>query len=436
MMNRRAFSLIEVLMSVFILGIGVIAIASLLPAGIRQQRAARDTSVGPVVAQSAIGLLRSKYSQDTFGGDDLGFDCGAPSTSCQGGTGFTNDYFCHLAPGDFGWTRPARWSANALASVSVFDDAANQQVAFAPRGAVHPFIGPPSVQGQGGTDCMWWPSSDPNYPEAQSTLDPLDPCFNPFLSSGVGFINNQAPAPFSTRNIPVNDPDYPCGSIPLVDILGVTDVSALPPDGQKPFSWFIRQEERQWPIGASTPEYYWDCMFRRNNGVVEVAIFVYRVIGDQPGGLTDAVEDGYLCPGSRRPHGVWLPPAACESAPLFGENHFLLSGQTVVTNIQSQSPFDTSGPRYMNSQWQAPGQLILDEHGGVHRVVRGRPREGETRIEFADPLFTPPAERDLLNTQAGPDASERTPIRQIWFIPILERGGRRMEPVYISVETL
>ncbi|MBC02963.1 MAG: hypothetical protein CMJ34_06635 [Phycisphaerae bacterium] len=177
-------------------------------------------------------------------------------------------------------------------------------------------------------------------------------------------------------------------------------------------------------------------MFRRTNGVVEVAIFVYRVIGDQIGGLTDAVEDGYLSPGSRRPHGVWLPREACESAPLFGENHFLVSGQTLVTNIQSPSPFDTSGLGYMDSQWQAPGQLILDEHGGVHRVVRGRTREGETRIEFADPLFTPPAERDFLNTLGGPDASERTPIRQIWFIPILERGGRRMEPVYISVETL
>ncbi len=436
MMNRRAFSLIEVLMSVFILGIGVIAIASLLPAGIRQQRAARDTSVGPIVAQSALGLLRSKYSQDTFGGDDLPVDCGGPTVACQAGSGFANDYFCHLAPGDFGWTRPARWSRNALASISVFDVAAGGTVPFAPRGAVHPFVGPPSVPGQGGTDSMWWPSSVPGYPDEQASLDPLDPCFNPFLRSGAGFTNNQAPPPFSTRNIPVNDADYPCGVIPLVDILGVTDVTSLSPQELKPFSWFIRQEERQWPIGASTPEYYWDCMFRRTNGVVEVAIFVYRIIGDLPGGLVDEIDDGYFAPGSRRPHGVWLPPVNCESTPLFGENHFLLSGQTLVTNIQSQSPFDTTGLGYMDSQWQAPGQLVLDEHGGVHRVVRGRTRAGETKIEFADPVFTPPAERDTLNTQVGPDASQRTPIRQIWFIPILERGGRRMEPVYISVETL
>ena len=49
--QRRAFSLIEVLMSIFILGIGVIAIASLLPAGIKQQQNAKNDAYGPVVAE-------------------------------------------------------------------------------------------------------------------------------------------------------------------------------------------------------------------------------------------------------------------------------------------------------------------------------------------------------------------------------------------------
>ena len=44
--QRRAFSLIEVLMSIFILGIGVIAIASLLPAGIKQQQNAKNDAYG------------------------------------------------------------------------------------------------------------------------------------------------------------------------------------------------------------------------------------------------------------------------------------------------------------------------------------------------------------------------------------------------------
>ena len=433
-MSRRAFSLIEVLMSVFILGIGVIAIASLLPAGISQQRSARDASVGPIVAQSAMGILRGKYSQSTFAGDDLSIDCSrlGNDSSCQLNASFTNDYFCHLPPGDFGWTRPARWSASVLSGLT------NGNVPFAPRGAVHPFVGPPANAAQtGGTDSTWWPNVAPNYPAEQSTLDPLDdPCFNPYLASGRGFIDNSGP--FSSRNIPVNDPLYPCGSIPPAEILSVTDISSLAPAQRRPFSWFITQEERQWPIGATKPDFYWDCMFRKHNGVVQVAVFVYRVIQDLPGGLNDEPNNAYLYPGSRRPHSVWMN-SDCSSNPFFGSNHFIISGQKIVSNINEQSPFDTQGANYLDRQWQVPGQLILDEHGGVHRVTRGRSQAGDSLVEFADPVLTPAFERILQDEDGvlpGPDTSERVPIRQIWFVPVLERGGRRMEPVYISVEVL
>ncbi len=40
--QRRGFSLIELLMAIFILGIGLISIASLLPAGIVLQQRAED----------------------------------------------------------------------------------------------------------------------------------------------------------------------------------------------------------------------------------------------------------------------------------------------------------------------------------------------------------------------------------------------------------
>ena len=64
--QNRAFSLIEVLMSIFILGIGVIAIASLLPAGIKQQQNAKNDAYGPVVADSALATLRSRLSPLTL----------------------------------------------------------------------------------------------------------------------------------------------------------------------------------------------------------------------------------------------------------------------------------------------------------------------------------------------------------------------------------
>ncbi|MEC7384729.1 MAG: prepilin-type N-terminal cleavage/methylation domain-containing protein, partial [Planctomycetota bacterium] len=76
--QNRAFSLIEVLMSIFILGIGVIAIASLLPAGIKQQQNAKNDAYGPVVADSALATLRSRLSPSDFGGDDQLRDTTAP----------------------------------------------------------------------------------------------------------------------------------------------------------------------------------------------------------------------------------------------------------------------------------------------------------------------------------------------------------------------
>ena len=49
-------------------------------------------------------------------------------------------------------------------------------------------------------------------------------------------------------------------------------------------------------------------MFRKHNGLVEVAVFVYRIIQDLPGGMVDGPDDGYLYPGPRRPHSFWIPP--------------------------------------------------------------------------------------------------------------------------------
>ncbi len=82
--RRRGFSLIEVLLSVFILGIGVISIAALFPAGIAQQRQSVDDITGPIVAQNALAILRTKLRTEDF---------------CFG-SGYTVD--C-----DLGWSRPA-----------------------------------------------------------------------------------------------------------------------------------------------------------------------------------------------------------------------------------------------------------------------------------------------------------------------------------------
>ena len=64
---RRAFSLIELLLSVFILAIGIISVSALFPAGIAQQQQTADDQLGPVVAEQALGLLRSRVKSEDFG---------------------------------------------------------------------------------------------------------------------------------------------------------------------------------------------------------------------------------------------------------------------------------------------------------------------------------------------------------------------------------
>ncbi|MGA1708204.1 MAG: type IV pilus modification PilV family protein, partial [Phycisphaerales bacterium] len=65
--QRRGFSLIEVLLAVFILGIGIISIGAIFPAGIVQQRQSLDDALGPIVADNALATLRAKLSQTDFG---------------------------------------------------------------------------------------------------------------------------------------------------------------------------------------------------------------------------------------------------------------------------------------------------------------------------------------------------------------------------------
>src|SRR5262245_25735142 len=68
--RRRAFSLIEVLLAIFILGVGVISIAALFPAGIAQQRQSVDDIMGPTVANNALSILRNKIRPEDFGSLD------------------------------------------------------------------------------------------------------------------------------------------------------------------------------------------------------------------------------------------------------------------------------------------------------------------------------------------------------------------------------
>ena len=63
---RPAFSLVEVLLAIFILGIGMIMVASVFPVGANWTRQTAEESVGQTVAQNALTVLQKHYGR---GGD-------------------------------------------------------------------------------------------------------------------------------------------------------------------------------------------------------------------------------------------------------------------------------------------------------------------------------------------------------------------------------
>ena len=66
-MSRRGFTLVELILAIFILGIGMVSVAALFPVGLAQQQATEDEVYGPVVARHAMELLRSRLRQEDFG---------------------------------------------------------------------------------------------------------------------------------------------------------------------------------------------------------------------------------------------------------------------------------------------------------------------------------------------------------------------------------
>lgn len=245
--QHRAFSLIEVLMSIFILGIGVIAIASLLPAGIKQQQNAKNDAYGPVVADSALATLRSRLSPADFGGDDQLRDTSAPDELRSS----VLNFFQYLPTGDFEWTRPSWWYGEASGNPSPLIPPSLR------RGAVHPFIGPIGL-----------PSFDTFWTEGAVAGFGLN--FTGVPAGVAGSVNLLANPSVFPRYLPSSPFD---GTPPGVFDYQVDDQD---PAANIDLHYFVSREDRSWPQDSDSPEYYWDCAFQRSNGTVQVAIFVYR----------------------------------------------------------------------------------------------------------------------------------------------------------------
>lgn len=390
--TNKGFSLTEVMLAIFILGIGVIAVAALFPAGIAQQRQSSDDILGPSVANNALSILRSKLKPEDFG---------------------TFEDFGVLAQrvtieGDWPWMRPG---------IAMQDDPSS-----------------PNIDERGWYDVFSW--SALNAPTMQTATEfPL-----------TGYVGS-TPVLYG---IPYNRQKY--GAEPLIVIS----------QGERYFPMAHARTFTDPNFQLQRPQYVWDCMFRRFQGRILVAIFVYRVVvpgaGDIPGYRVPPNVSNPLIP----PLPVWVNLNASMSYP-WAANPWDAVGD------DPGDPFDdaiipntdpSSDPNYnildVAQSWQAPGQWLLDQNNHIHRVLNGRRYVNDGPVELvrpvpAVPLLGPPSNPYLMPYYVlGPNAVNmgglQNVVSDIWYIPIevdLDLDGdmnadyhATLTPVYVTVREL
>ncbi len=421
-MHRKAFSLIEVLLAVFILGIGAIGIAALFPAGIAQQRSSTDDVIGPLIADNAIALLRARLSQDDFGSfEDFGID---PSF-------FPPEMVGHAWPtvaGDWPWLRPG---------FILGDDSATQTAAGNPydeRGAIDIFSYRYTRQMEG-------------FSEVGSLLKATE-----------------FPGGFVTATTPIYGIPY--------NLEKHTFFPANFTEFREP-RFIVTQQERYYPMvtgerppgDPARPRYVWDCMFRRFRGTIFVAIFVYRVNLPSGGDTSYVVPPNPLLLGAPNPVDTRLPPlpyrldlTARQTLP---NNAWDAFGIDVADPADDAQIVGTPGGVVFNpldpeQSWQQERQWLLDQNNNMHRVLSsarrgtGDPATEDLIVELLRPLSAQP--RSNLYWYGGASAPElfglENVVTHLWYIPAeveldvdgdgnLDEGATvSLTPVYITVREL
>jgi len=367
--GRSGFSLVEVLMAIFILGIGAISIAALFPAGIAQQRRSTDDVLGPIVANNALSIIRAKLRSQDFG---------------------------------------------------AFEDFSDGQ-------AVLPLAPRPTVGG----DWTWLrPSIILRAGIEQGSLD----IFSHDWTTGTQ--GNRATE---------FEGGYP-GTGPT--LYGIPYNRALYFNPDEPPRILITRRERFYPMASNAssstapvrPQYVWDCMFRRFQGRILVAVFVYRanVAGGEPG-------DFHPVPNQDNPGvpplPIWVDLAASGSEP-WREEPWDVEGDPNVNGPDAWIPGTDTGDEFdiQNDShvWQVDGQWIIDQNNNIHRVLSGRDdQDRDGPVELVRPVPATP----LLPVyfQNGTNGFDDV-VTDIWYMPVSATGadGReyRLTPVYATVKEL
>jgi hypothetical protein len=199
-------------------------------------------------------------------------------------------------------------------------------------------------------------------------------------------------------------------------------------------------------------------MFRRYQGRVQVAIFVYRVAfggsGPRPytvngcsaSGATQFPRESPLPARVDFPFTYqtgsnvdveiprWYPEGADSNDPTDDMRipNTLPTGPGDVAYAAPLDPYDNG--------WQSPGQWLLDQNGSVHRVFAGRrsPADGPVRLAQRVPYVPRQATNGNLLDEAGDetDANTAGAVKSIWFIPLESRDGITLIPVFVAVKDL
>ena len=456
---NRAFTLVELVIAIFILGIGMISIASLFPAGIKQQEIAEDDVYGPLVARHAMELLRTRLKQEDFGCfEDFSSETLTVRDPIPLGNVSATGAVSTIAK-DWIWKRPGFVTADDTNSND--RDEAGMYDIF-------------SYYGTRRSTSRSYSGSNPPGMISSATLSDV-----PIASTGnhrlYGIPYNRE---IYDQQLNVGLANYAWTFADRSIPSGTSTGNAL----REP-AVFITQRERYWPMPANavgvtpTPRYVWDCMFRRFNGRILVGMFVYRVIpanglmGGNPNTMTPYVSAAVardMNPDVTNypPIPQWVSsrsPSSTLTATNWGAGG-LDANVGTSSDTSKYSPFrdDCAVPGTVPTAeetaltypetWQQPGQWMIDQYNNVHHVIEGRRTHVDGPVILAKPVPRQPYSNSLFDitnrsTTSGTQGRAKlaTPgsggdaafgIQDLWFVPTYDANGNQLLPVYACVEEL
>ncbi len=240
------------------------------------------------------------------------------------------------------------------------------------------------------------------------------------------------------------------------DVDGALPDTAIPLNADYPVTLptagVIAQGERVYPQFAARPQYAWECMFRRRNGRIQVAVFVYRIVDGLGEGQSYTVSLADA-DGPPLPHRLALADGGPEPwRGLFWDAYETDTGlpRRTIARTEGGSPFDLGN---VDHHWQAPGQILVDQSGATHRVLFGRDSSDDPAVELSRPIQEIPLVAASPLVAGTPDQVFFDPasgtyepgtngwwdtgvVSELWYLPVLDGDGRQLEPIFVLVEEL